>query len=239
MQRGRGGPLTGAGRAVSRAGGEASLLRWRRKPQHPAPWSGARAGVGLAPAGGSPRCSTIARTPLACFTARQHPPPASTPDAGEARPPRMSCAAAPRKSPGGVLSLLRSCLAPASGATLASSAPTWGRVTLLSSAPAWGNLVRSLGHRLTPPNLETFSKRKLPASLHALLLWSFSRSSAPELFAKQGPHELRWLIDGVLPGPGPASEPAWAALLAPAVSGEMLFRLCWRDFRRRWRRHCR
>jgi hypothetical protein len=32
---------------------------------------------------GKPRCSRIARTPQAPFTARQHPPPASTPHAGE------------------------------------------------------------------------------------------------------------------------------------------------------------
>ncbi|MET0403483.1 MAG: hypothetical protein ABW123_13810 [Cystobacter sp.] len=51
----------------------------------------------------------------------------------------MSRAAAPRKPTGGVLSFLGFCLTPASGATLASSAPAWGRVTLLSSSPVWGS----------------------------------------------------------------------------------------------------
>jgi hypothetical protein len=39
------------------------------------------------------------------------------------------------------LVFLRSCLTPASGATPASSSPSWGLVTLLASAPAWGSNV--------------------------------------------------------------------------------------------------
>lgn len=49
-------------------------------------------GARLAPVMGKPRCSRIARTPPACFTARREPPPASTPHSGERvevqRPPR-------------------------------------------------------------------------------------------------------------------------------------------------------
>ncbi len=88
---------------------------------------------------------------------RQHPPPASTPDAGEARLARMSCAAVPRKSPGGVLSFFGSCVPPASGATLASCAPPLVRVcrvARMSQEPAeWpgtGRDSRGCGGITTP-----------------------------------------------------------------------------------------
>ena len=51
---------------------------WRLELQHHALWGGPRAGARCALAVGNPRCSTIALTPPAPFTARQHPPPART-----------------------------------------------------------------------------------------------------------------------------------------------------------------
>ncbi len=73
---------------------------------------------------------------------------------------------------------------------------TWEEAREMAAAMTEGfDLVRSLGHRLTPPSLETFSK--LPAATHALLFWAISRSAAPATFANQGPTEARALIDAM------------------------------------------
>ncbi len=103
-RRGRGGLLTGAARAVRQVGGEAAQplgvhagpgrapfrcaaglgsLGWGGLSLNtPRPEGGSRAEANLAPAVGRPKCSRIA-PPSRLLHVRQHPPPASTPAAGE------------------------------------------------------------------------------------------------------------------------------------------------------------
>ena len=90
------GPLYGATKAAIQSSGSTAMRSVRERiqpaalnrapalePQHHAARGGCRAGARLALFVGNPRCSTIARTPAAAFTARQHPPPTSTPHTGE------------------------------------------------------------------------------------------------------------------------------------------------------------
>jgi 2-dehydropantoate 2-reductase len=74
---------------------------------------------------------------------------------------------------------------------------SWSESRELASGMAEGfTLVRSLGHRLTPSNIETFSK--LPASLLTLVVWLASRSSMLVALGRQGPGEARTLIDAMV-----------------------------------------